>query len=262
MQFESLPEKRAVPAFVKKTPAQSVLLELMKSGEAERETSCQNLEREQKRADQLAVALALQVYRKRASDDVLVRALTALLADMQVQLLTYAGETLSPELENGADIIEWLPAEDNEAECVVEAIEPEIRWQGRILHRAKLSCRKSPEREPEMAPEMAVTGTQEAVAQTAQETPPQAAGDAGETVSSEPRLDQPIEMPDKPNLFSRIKAIWNRLTARRNEPEAPAKAEEIATDQKDLDIATDKTDQESATDKTDQESDQEGSKTI
>ena len=145
MQFEPLPEKRPVPSFVRKMSAKDALLELMKSGAAEREALERALARERKRADDLAVSLALQVYRKRGSEDANIRALLALLADRRIQLLTYEGQALTPELERAADIVEWLPAEGNETECVAEAIEPEIRDQERILHRAKLSCRKAPE---------------------------------------------------------------------------------------------------------------------
>jgi len=158
MQFKPLPEKRAVPAFVKKVPAQTVVLELMKTGAAERSTLRQEIEAERKRADSLATAFALQVYRKRGSDDPFVHMLSDLMAEYKVETVTYEGEPLTPELETAADIVEWLPAGDNDAECVVEAIEPEIRFQGRILHRAKLSCRKAPEPEPEITvePEQAV----------------------------------------------------------------------------------------------------------
>lgn len=152
MQFEPLPEKRAVPAFVKKIPPQNVVLELMKTDAAERNTLQQKIEAEQKRADSIVTALALQVYRKRNSDEPFVRALTDLIAEYKVEVITYENEPISPELEATTDIVAWLPAEDNDTECVAEAIEPEIRCQGRILHRAKLSCRKAPEREPEPEP--------------------------------------------------------------------------------------------------------------
>lgn len=145
MQFEPLPEKRPVPSFVRKMPAKDALLELMKSDATQREALQRELARERKRADDLAVSLALQVYRKRGSEDATIRALLALLADRQIQLLTYEGQALTAELERAADIVEWLPAEGNETECVAEAIEPEIRDRERILHRAKLSCRKAPE---------------------------------------------------------------------------------------------------------------------
>jgi hypothetical protein len=159
MQFEPLPEKRTVPAFVKKIPAQNVVLELMKADASERESLLRKIEAERKRADGLATALALQVHRKRGSDDPFIRVLTDLIAEHKVDAITYEGEPLTPELETAADIVEWLPAEDNEEECVAEAIEPEIRYQGRILHRAKLSCRKAREPEPEpeiMEPEQVV----------------------------------------------------------------------------------------------------------
>ena len=152
MQFEPLPEKRAVPAFVKKSPAQNVVLELMKTDASERDTLRQKIEVEQKRTDSIVTAFALQVYRKRGSADPFVRVLADLIAEYKIEIVTYEGQPVTLELEAAADIVEWLSAEDNDVECVVEAIEPEIRYQGRILHRAKLSCRKAPEPEPEPEP--------------------------------------------------------------------------------------------------------------
>lgn len=145
MQFEPLPEKRPVPSFVHTISAKDALLNLMKSSAAEREALERELARERKRADDLAVSLALQIYRKRGSEDTTIRALFALLADRRIRLLTYEGQALTLELERAADIVEWLPAEKNKTECVAEAIEPEIRDHERILHRAKLSCRRAPE---------------------------------------------------------------------------------------------------------------------
>lgn len=200
MQFEPLPEKRAVPAFVKKIPAQSVVLELMKADAAERGTFQQKIEAERKRADSLATALALQVYRKRGSDDPFVRALSGLLAEYKVEAVTYEGKPLSPELETAADIVEWLPAGDNDTECVAEAIEPEIRYQGRILHRAKLSCRKAPEPEPEVIePETEIAGAEQAEGEclTAEDAAKATAEETG-TAQVPAEIDAGQELPQEP----------------------------------------------------------------
>jgi len=226
MQFESLPEKRAVPSFVRKVPAQSIVLELMKAYETERDTSTQKYLQEQKRADELAVSLALQVYRKRGSDDAFVRSLAALLADCHVQMLTYEGEALTPELESAADIIEWLPADGNTVESIAEAIEPEIRAQERILHRAKLSCRKAPVLEPERGleqePEQAAAEAPVSAEEPAQTALPQDGG-----AVTEPAVCESPAAPGKPDLFSRIKAIWSRLVLGWKKPGKAAIAEEM-----------------------------------
>ncbi|MCE5189605.1 MAG: hypothetical protein LLF75_10575 [Eubacteriales bacterium] len=238
MQFESLPEKRAVPSFVRKVPAQSIVLELMKAYETERDTSTQKFLQEQKRADELAVSLALQVYRKRGSDDTFVRSLAALLADRHVQMLTYEGEALTPELESAADIIEWLPADGNTVESVAEAIEPEIRAQERILHRAKLSCRKAPVLEPERGleqePEQAAAEAPVSAEEPAQAEPPQ----SGEVaVAAETATTETPSAVAKPNLISRIKAIWKRLVSRRNKSEKTAKTKKVNDDTKEQESA-------------------------
>lgn len=165
MQFEPLPEKRNVPPFVRKVSARSVVLDMMKERALEKGEFQKMLEDERKRADAVVAAVALQVYRRQAKDDPFVRGLAELLAERKVETITYAGEPLTPELELAVDILEWLPPEDNLTECVAEAIEPEIRYDGRILHRAKLSCRRAPESEPEPEVSFQAAEAQEAASE-------------------------------------------------------------------------------------------------
>lgn len=232
MQFEPLPEKRPVPAFVKRVPAQDVMLEWMKSGAAEKEACSRELAREQKRADDLAVSLALQVHRKRASDDAYLRGLLALLTDRNVELLTYEGDPLTNELENSADIVEWLPAEGNEAACVAEAIEPEIRWQGRILHRAKLSCRKAPEHVPEAEPARSDGETRGTVGEIEQKVPESGAEPTAKTALQQTPAEQPPAPSKKRGLFRGISAIWSRLRHQLTRPRGskPATSDAANTD--------------------------------
>ena len=154
MKFESLPSKRELPPFVRRSDALREARQLIAARNRDRLEAEKQLSAQRGRADKMAVAFALLAYKKRGSPEPLAQSLAALLTDLGIETVTYAGTALSAELETSADIVEWLPALENAEALVEEAIEPEIRCDGRILHRAKLSCRMAaPEPEPAAAPE-------------------------------------------------------------------------------------------------------------
>ena len=150
MNFGPLPDKRPVPDFVQKQTAEDLALrQLRQRGAlaAERQKALQNAE---KPGDRLAEQLALQVHKKRFTEkDPLVLSLRQLLRSEGISLITYVGEEVTETLEDEADIVEWLPPNGDPVDRVVDALEPEVRWHGKLLHRAKLSCRQAAEDEAE-----------------------------------------------------------------------------------------------------------------
>lgn len=186
MRFGSLPAKREVPDFVRKRNAEELLLKtLRRQGTAGTEHRKQ-LQSVQKHADSVAEKLALLVHKKRFSpDDPFVQSFRQLLKSEGITLITYAGEVVTEQLEEDTDIVEWLPAEGNAVEQVIDALEPEIRWRGRVLHRAKLSCRmaedtEEPPAEAVTAGELPVTVQPELPAEDTKAEEAQDAADSNE----------------------------------------------------------------------------------
>lgn len=143
MDFGPLPQKRELPSYAQKQNPEELALSLVRQRGALAEKHRKDLAAAGKEADRLAEQLALLVHKKRFTEgDPFVLSLRQLLKNEGISLITYAGEEVTEELENEADIVEWLPAGEETVDRVVDALEPEIRRQGRILHRAKLSCRQ------------------------------------------------------------------------------------------------------------------------
>ena len=155
MDFGSLPARREVPVFVKRQDQRDLALKLVKikAGIGNAGETASRKERDE--ADSLARQLGLLVHKKRfVTDDPFVKSLRQLLRNQGIVLVTHEGEEVTEELEEEVDIVEWLPPGDEEAERVVDALEPEIRRNGRLLHRAKLSCRQGnlPDQEEDVLP--------------------------------------------------------------------------------------------------------------
>ena len=208
MKFESLPSKRELPPFVRRSDALREARQLIAARNRDRLEAEKQLSAQRGRADKMAVAFALLAYKKRGSPEPLAQSLAALLTDLGIETVTYAGTALSAELETSADIVEWLPALENAEALVEEAIEPEIRCDGRILHRAKLSCRMAaPEPEPAAAPEPSPAE-------------PEPAGEAAPQTDAPPAAEAAGEPPEKaePGLLERLRAFFARLFA----PESPS----------------------------------------
>lgn len=188
MQFGPLPEKRPVPEFARLQTQEELALKLLRQRQEAEQEQNRAVRAAEKRADRLAEQIALITHKKRFTEgDPLVLSLRQLLKREGIELVTYAGEEVTEELEDQTDIIEWLPAGEDPVSRVVDALEPEIRWQGRILHHAKLSCREGAE-EPEAdvpeadVPEADVPEEDVPEEDTAQETAsPEEAADAAQS---------------------------------------------------------------------------------
>ena len=154
MQFGPLPEKRVVPDFVRLQTQEELALKLLRQRQEAEQERRKAVRQAERRAERLVEQLALITHKKRFTEgDPLVLSLRQLLKREGVELLTYAGEEVTEELETEADIVEWLPAGEDPADRVVDALEPEVRWQGRVLHHAKLSCRMGAEQYEDEEPE-------------------------------------------------------------------------------------------------------------
>lgn len=152
MEFGPLPQKRELPPFVHEQSAEDVALKLIRLRNELEASHASELEAARKETDRLAEQLALLVHKKRASQDQedpskdrFIQSLRQLLKNEGIDLITYEGEEVTETLELETDIVEWLPPDNelaDEKDRVVEALEPEIRRKGRLLHHAKLSCRQ------------------------------------------------------------------------------------------------------------------------
>ena len=148
MHFGPYPEKRDLPPFVKKLETEDLALKMLRQRNALDAEHKKELADAQKKADRLAEKLALLVHKKRFTEnDPFVMSLRQLLKNEGILLITHVGEEVTESLEDEADIVEWLPPSEDPADRVVDALEPEVHWEGRLLHRAKLSCRQGAEEE-------------------------------------------------------------------------------------------------------------------
>ena len=146
MNFGPYPGKREIPSFVQKQSGEELALKLLRQHDALDALHRKEISDVQKRADRLAEQLALLVHKKRFTEnDPFVMSLRQLLKNEGITLRTYVGEEVTDVLEDEADIVEWLPPGEDTVDRVEDALEPEIHWQGNLLHRAKLSCRQAAE---------------------------------------------------------------------------------------------------------------------
>lgn len=174
MQFGPLPEKRPVPEFARLQTQEELALKLLRQRQEAAQEQNKAVSAAERRADRLAEQIALITHKKRFTEgDPLVLSLRQLLKREGIELVTYVGEEVTEELEDQTDIIEWLPAGEDPVSRVVDALEPEIRWQGRVLHHAKLSCRAGAEEPEEDVPveEVSVEDTAQDAADAAQSAP-------------------------------------------------------------------------------------------
>lgn len=138
-----VPELREVPPWLKRDqqPTQAVADLLLRQKEdlaaAKREA-----EQVRKQAEEMARVFGLALYRKRGAPDTApFRTLFDALQTLGIELVTHVGELFEGDLEELADVVEWIdPTEGIAPGSVGEAFEPEIRFRGRLIHRAKLVC--------------------------------------------------------------------------------------------------------------------------
>ena len=138
-----VPELREVPPWLRRdhqaTRAVADLLLRQKEAlaVAKRET-----EQARKQAEDMAKVFGLALYRKRSAPNTApFRTLFDALQTLDIELVAHVGELFEGDLEELADVVEWIdPTEEIAPGSVGEAFEPEIRLRGRLIHRAKLVC--------------------------------------------------------------------------------------------------------------------------
>lgn len=138
-----IPELREVPSWLERgqQPAQAVagLLRRHRTvlAEANAETA-----RARQQAGRVVEAVGLALYKKRGTPSwPELRVLFEAFRDVGAEFVTHVGEPFEGDLEELADVLEWLDSAEGIAPgCVAEAFEPEIRLNGMVVHRAKLIC--------------------------------------------------------------------------------------------------------------------------
>ncbi|MDR1440922.1 MAG: hypothetical protein LBJ02_00765 [Bifidobacteriaceae bacterium] len=153
MGTTGIPVPRALPSWLRKTggPEQAVA-DLLRRHRTELASAQAQVANANQRTDALAAATALTVFKKRAAlSPEEYRPLADLLTGQGIEVITYVAEPVDEVLEESADIVEWVPHDGGPdlGEHVSEAFEPEIRLDGRPVHRAKLCCMRAAE--PDMA---------------------------------------------------------------------------------------------------------------
>jgi len=139
----SIPELREVPAWLRQgyQPNRAVadLLGRHKVALAAAEARAAEARRQ---AGELVEVFGLALYRKRgAAISSEFRTLFDALQAVGAELITHVGEPFDGYLEELSDVVDWVgSAEGISPGCVAEAFEPEIRLNGRLVHRAKLIC--------------------------------------------------------------------------------------------------------------------------
>ncbi|MCL1897359.1 MAG: hypothetical protein FWG16_00840 [Micrococcales bacterium] len=152
-----IPEPQPVPDWITgKLPAQA-MADLLRRHKAELAQADQQLAQAQKRMDKMAARLGLAVWKKRgAANAQEFRLFWDVLEESGIELVDHVGRPVAGELEEMADIIDWVESADGiEPGCVAEAFEPEILVDGRLAHRAKLVGVLETEPETELESEVA-----------------------------------------------------------------------------------------------------------
>jgi hypothetical protein len=176
-----LPQPRPLPSWLRRAvdPPQAVA-ELLRRHQGELAAARADAAAGWDRADSLAAAVGLTLARKRAAlGPADFRVLGDLLQAERIEVLTHVGEPLTPELDESADVVEWGdPASaPGPGDWVAEAYEPEIRFEGRLVRRAKLCCVRGPDRPeadtpPTSPPDAAPTAPPDAPPDAAPTAPP------------------------------------------------------------------------------------------
>ena len=132
-----LPTK-PLPDWVKGTLPTQGMADLLRASRHAAVEADERLAAADRRALTLAETFALALWKKRA-DAKELRILFDALTSAGVEYVDHLGEEIDAELEEMADIIDWVDAAEGiEPGCVAEAFEPEVRLNGVLAHRAKL----------------------------------------------------------------------------------------------------------------------------
>lgn len=138
----AIPDQRELPNWLKPSSPTQAMAELMRRHRAALAHSRAETQAALDQSARLAVAIGLALYRKRsAANSSEFRTMEDALAAAGGLLITHAGEPFAGDLEELADVVEWVEAKPGISPgCIADAFEPEIRLNGRLVHRAKLVC--------------------------------------------------------------------------------------------------------------------------
>jgi hypothetical protein len=139
----TIPDQREVPAWLRRgqQPSQAVA-ELIRRQQAALVALRHDVDDARAETAAVVESVGLAVHRKLgtvgASE---FRTILDALTAAGAAVVTHVGEPFEGELEELADVVDWIEPGDGAAPgCVAEAFEPEIRLHGRLIHRAKLIC--------------------------------------------------------------------------------------------------------------------------
>ena len=143
MEFKPRP---LPPGLDENTTPEAQMALLLRRKRVQEEKLLARIDGERKSRAELLTQLALDIHRKRHypyADS--FRSLSAILEKAGVRVVTYEGEELTDQMREELNIVQWLPANGDPLERVVEAFEPEVYVDDVIVHRAKLICRQGGE---------------------------------------------------------------------------------------------------------------------
>lgn len=153
------------------TPEEQMAL-LIRRKRVQEEKLIAQLNAERKRYAAVATELTLDIYRKRHYEYAQsFRSLSAILEKAGVRVVTYEGEELTDRMREEMNIVQWVPANGDDVDRVVEAFEPEVYVDGALTHRAKLICREAGEAPEVPAPKAPERAAPQAAAPQAAEPP-------------------------------------------------------------------------------------------
>lgn len=139
----SIPDQRDVPTWLRhgQQPSQAVA-DLMRRQQAALAAARREVDDARTQTAVVVEVVGLALHKKLgAANASEFRTLVDALATVGAELVTHVGEPFEGELEELADVVDWVDAAEGVAPgCVAEAFEPEIRLRGRLIHRAKLIC--------------------------------------------------------------------------------------------------------------------------
>ena len=140
MMLYAIPQPRELPAWVQGQSPAHAMADQLRRHRQELAAAQDKAATAERRTRDLAEAVGLALWRKRqAPDSNQFRMLWQALAGAGVEFIDHVGEPVAGEVEQWAEILDWVDAADGIAPgCVAEAIEPEIRLNGVVAHRAKL----------------------------------------------------------------------------------------------------------------------------
>ena len=146
-------ERKISPYFDGTTTPQEQMELLLRRKRAQDEQRIAQMNAERRQFNAVLTDLAVDIHRKRHFDYAQsFQTLSVILEHAGVQVVTYIGQEVTDEMKEDLEIVDWLPANGDPLDRVVDAFEPEVRINGKITHRAKLICREGGDAAEKPAP--------------------------------------------------------------------------------------------------------------